>query len=112
MDEQMEQNRIQRESMRMCEYLARVWSASLPQTELKDASNLTQEEEVYINRSAFQLGQIFTVHCFIITVANGYLRLLREPDRAREISREGLQNLHDFMEELTDLLSKEYNWCK
>ena len=112
MDEQSERDSILKESMRLCEHLARVWSVSLPQRELKDPNNLTPEEEVYINRGVSQLGQIFTVHSFIITVANGYLRLLREPDRAREISREGLQNLHDFMEELTDLLSKEYNWCK
>lgn len=112
MDEQHEREQIREKSMRMCEYLAKIGAVSLPQRELKDAEHLTREEEVYVNRCSLQLGQILTLNSFITAAAEGCLRLLRKPERAEEIGREGLETLHGFLEEYTGLLAEEYSWCQ
>lgn len=106
MDEQIERESIQRAGMRLCEYLARV--RAKPISEEKTEA----EKEAYINRSVSQLGQIFTLNGFIMAVTDRYIHLFQEPENARQISTEGLRELHQFMEEFTDLLAEEYNWIK
>lgn len=106
MDEQSERESIQKAGMRLCEYLARVRATSISEEKTE------AEKEAHINRSVFQLNQIFTLNGFIMAVTERYIHLFQEPEKAQRISTEGLRELRQFLKEFTDLLAEEYNWIK
>ena len=114
MDEQRELDSIHEKVFQLCKELAHLRKIPMPERVFEDEvlEEFTFEGEVYVNRSALQFCQMMEFNSFITALANGYLQLLREPERAEETGREGLRRLHAFLEEYAGLLSQEYGWCE
>ena len=112
MDEQQEMDSLQEKCLRLCEYWAYLREIPMPARMYEDDTKeeFTSEGLRYVSRAAFQFEQALTFSGFITKTADSYFQLLREPEQAEEIGREGLQRLHAFLEEYTRLLAEEYSW--
>lgn len=102
---------IKEKNMRMCEYMARINSLTL-QRELLAEDEPDLINPAYMNRSALALKRVFTLHGFIMSLADRYFRLMKQVGKGDDFGLEGLKELHDFLDEYSALLADEYNWCK
>lgn len=111
MSRQSERKAIIEKSMRLCDYLGRINSLTLQKGFWKD-DKLDLSDPAYINRSALELKRIFTSHGFIMTLTDQFSRLMEQAGKGDDIGLEGIVGLQDFLDEYSDLLAEEYNWCK
>ena len=114
MDQQHEMDSLHEKTFQLCKKLAHIRKIPMPERLFEDVAQeeLTAEGEVYINRCALQFRQMMEFNRFITALEASYLQLLRAPEQAEEIGREGLRKLHAFLEEYTGLLSQECGWCE
>lgn len=114
MNERDERDCIQKQCLKLGQYLAYVRMAPMTMkiADYKTKEHFTDEEKIHFNRRALQLAQALTFSEFISTILEYSLRLVREPEKAEEIGEEEVEQLHIFLAEFTGLLEEELKWCK
>lgn len=112
MEADREKKLLQEAIMALIEAMVHTYVVPMPEQmyDPPDSKFFTSEGENYANLCALRFAQALTFSNFLNRLADHYMQLATEPRKAEEISRKGLEELKEFMEECKELLMQEQNW--
>ena len=112
MDKKKERKRLMDMADDLVKMMASIERIPAPENavESKESTHVTEEEEKYINYCVLLFMKNITFIAFIGALAHDFLQLSEEPEKAKEISQDGLDLIEDFLEEYMFYLRYMLTW--